>query len=142
MQNMDSIICSLNEQVSQHRNENYGCNCRKKGSCPLDNKYLTPNIIYEAQITRNTNAVYKKYLGAAKISFKERYSNHTRNFKHKRYMTCTELSEYIWNLKNQGITPIVKWKIVKKVNSIISPKYSKLCLTEKLFITKTLEGSN
>ena len=57
-------------------------------------------------------------------------------------MTCTELSEYIWSLKNQGITPIVKWKIVKKVNSIISPKYSKLCLTEKLFITKSLEGSN
>ena len=30
-------------------------------------------------------------------------------------MKCTKLSKYIWNLKNQGITPIVKWRIVKKV---------------------------
>ena len=25
-------------------------------------------------------------------------------------MKCTELSKSIWNLKNQGITPIVKWR--------------------------------
>ena len=59
----------------------------------------------------------KKYLGAAETSFKERYSNHTRDFKHKKYMKYTELSKYIWSLKNQSITPIVKWIIFKKVNS-------------------------
>ena len=56
-------------------------------------------------------------------------------------MKCTELSKYIWNLKNQGITPIVKWRTVKKVNSKVSPNYCKLCLTEKFFI-ESLDDCN
>ena len=99
MKNMGSIIFSNNKQALQPRNENYGCNCRKK-NCPLDNKCLTPNIIYEAQISNNTNDEHRKYLGAAETSFKEIYSNHLRDFKHKKHMKCTELSKYIWNLKN------------------------------------------
>ena len=71
-------------------------------NCPLDNKCLTPNIIYEAQITNNTNGEHKK----------ERYNNHTQDFKDKKYMKCIELSKYIWSLKNQRIRPIVKWSIV------------------------------
>ena len=64
---------------------------RKKASCPLDNKYFTPNTIYEAEITNNTNDENKKYLGAAETLFKETYSNHLREFKHKKYMKCTKL---------------------------------------------------
>ena len=33
-------------------------------------------------------------------------------------LKCTKLSKYIWSLKNQHITPIVKWRIAKKVNTI------------------------
>ena len=65
MKNMDSIISSHNKQVLQPHNKNYGCNCRKKENFPLDNKCLTPNIIYKAQITNKTNDEYEKYLGAA-----------------------------------------------------------------------------
>ena len=92
---MGSKISSHNKQVLQPRNKNYGCNCRKTENCPLDNKCLTPNIIYEAQIANNINDKHKIYLCAAKTSFKERYSNHTQDFKHKKYMKCTELSKYI-----------------------------------------------
>ena len=77
MKNMGSIISSHNKQVLQTRNKNYRCNCRKKETCQLENKCLMPNIIYEAQITNNTNDEHKKYPGAAETSFKERYSNHT-----------------------------------------------------------------
>ena len=139
---MTSIVSSHNKQVLQPRNESYGCNCRKKEKCQLDNKYLTPNIIYKVQIPNNTDGELKKYLGAAEFSFKERYSNHTRHFKQKKYMKCTELSKYIWNLKNQGITPIVKSRIVNKVNNKVSPNYCKLCLTEKFFIIKSLDDCN
>ena len=45
------------------------CNCRKKESFPLDNKCLTPNIIYEALITKNTNDEHKKKLRETKTSF-------------------------------------------------------------------------
>ena len=73
--------------------------------CLLDNKCLIPNI----------NDAHKKFVAAAKTLFKERYSNHMRAFKHKKYMKCTKLSKCIWNLKNQGITPIIKWRILKKL---------------------------
>ena len=64
----------------------------------------------------------KKYLGADETSFKERYSNQARDFKHKKYMKQIEFSKQIWNLKNPGITPIVKWRIVKKLKN-----YQKNC---------------
>ena len=50
VKNIGSIISSHNKQVLQPRNKNYGRNWRKKESCALDNKCLTPSIIYEAQI--------------------------------------------------------------------------------------------
>ena len=99
MKNMGSIISSHNKQVLQPHNENYRLhNCRKKENFPLDNKCRTPNIIYEAQISNNTNYEHKKHLGATETSFKETYSNHTPEFKRKNYMKFTQLLKYIWNL--------------------------------------------
>ena len=85
----------------------------------MANKCLTPNIIYEVQITNNTNDDQKRYLGASETPFKERFSNHKRDFKDKKYKKSTELSKYIWSLKSQGIIPKIKWGIVKKVNSVV-----------------------
>ena len=59
----------------------------------------------------------KRYLGAAETSFKERYNNRTRDFKHKKYVKCSELSKYIPQLKNQCNAPIVNWRSGKRVNS-------------------------
>ena len=78
----------------------------KKRKLSVGQQMPYPSIIYQAQITNNTNDEHKKSLGAVETSFKERYSNHTRDFKHKKCMKSTELSKYIWSLKNQGITPI------------------------------------
>ena len=78
-----------------------------------------PNIIYDAQITNNTNDEHKEYLGAAEASFKERYSNHTQDFKHKKYMKCTKLSKYIWslncNLLNRGSELVSKYRHQNKL---------------------------
>ena len=101
-----------------------------------------PSVIYQAQITNNTNDEHKKYLGAAETLLKERYSNHIGDFKPKRYMKCTQLSRYIWSLKNEGITPIVKRRTVQINNNKFSPDYCKLCLTEKIFIIKSLKDCN
>ena len=70
MKNMGPIISSHNKQFLPPRNKNYACNGKKKENCPLYNKCLTPNIIYKAQISNNTNDEHKKYLGAAETSFK------------------------------------------------------------------------
>ena len=54
MQNIKSVINNHNMKILNNTNEiEEGCNCRNKNSCPLDGKCLTPNIIYEAQITSN-----------------------------------------------------------------------------------------
>ena len=65
MKYMGSKISSHNKQVLQPRNVYCGCNYRQKKNCPLDGKFLTPNIIYDAKISNNTNNEHKKYLGAA-----------------------------------------------------------------------------
>ena len=56
------------------------CNCRNKGECPLENKCLTPRVIYEADvITLNTSR--KFHIGLSDTPFKERYNNHKRDFR-------------------------------------------------------------
>ena len=46
--NMKSIISSHNKQILTPKNKQVGCNCRIKNSCPLDNKCLTSQLIYQA----------------------------------------------------------------------------------------------
>ena len=74
--------------------------------------------MHEANVSNKPKDECKRYLGASETPFKEgfskeRFNNHTRGFKHKKYENCTELSKYIWSLKCHGITPIIKRKIVK-----------------------------
>ena len=57
-----------------------GYNCRKRNSCPLHGKWLTPNIIYEAQ---------KVYIGTAETDFKQRFNNHTKSFNLEHYENDT-----------------------------------------------------
>ena len=119
-----------------------GATAEIKPDCPLNNKCLTPNIVYEGQITNNTNDDQKRYLGASETPFKERFNNHKRDFKHKKYEKCTELSKYVWSLQSHGIIPNIKWRIVKKVNSVVSSNYCKLCLREKFYIIESLDNKN
>ena len=52
---MGSIISSHNEQILNLSKEYFGCNCRVKDECPLNDKYLTTNIACEAKISNDTN---------------------------------------------------------------------------------------
>ena len=110
MSNMSSILSSHNLNVIKPKNNNsYGCNWGVKESCPLQNQCLTRKVIYRADIENDKNPDTKFYFGLTATSFKERFRNHTRDFTHKQYIKSTELSKYIWDLKEAGITPIVKW---------------------------------
>ena len=44
--NVKSIISGHNKQILHPKPQQYGCNCREKNNCPLDNKCLTPQIVY------------------------------------------------------------------------------------------------
>ena len=56
------------------------CNCPKRSMCPLQNKCLTPNIVYKADITNNVDHERKVYLGLSETPFKGRYRNHVKDF--------------------------------------------------------------
>ena len=113
-----SILSSLNLNIiNPYKTQAYGCNCRTKESCPLQNQRLTPKIIYRADVENGTNSETKFYFELTETPFKERFGNHTRDFKHKTYSKSTGLSKYILDLKETGINQIVKWSIVEKINS-------------------------
>ena len=81
--NMKSIISSHNKQILTSKNKQVGCNCRVKNSCPLDNKCLTSQLIYQADVANNLDDESKYYLGLAETTFKERYGNHKSSFKNE-----------------------------------------------------------
>ena len=94
---------------------------------------MAAKIFYQVDVRNNTNEK-KFYLGVSETLFKERFRNHKKEFTHKEYRNSTELSKYIWQLKNANIAPIVTWKVVTKVFCDTKVNFCKLCLTEKLSI--------
>ena len=76
---------------------------------------LKPQIVYQADVTNYTDDAYKYYLRLAETSFKDRYRNHISSFNDEQQKNNTELSKYIWSLKNKNETQIINWKIVKTI---------------------------
>ena len=68
-------------------------------------------------------------------NFKERYRNHQTSFKHRSKRNETELSKYIWDLKDRQKSFHVNWRILGSCQpySNVSKKCN-LCLQEKYFI--------
>ena len=119
------------------------CNCRNKNNCPLDGKCLTPNIIYEAQITSNQrNYKQKVYIGTAETDFKHRFNNHTKSFNLEHYENDTELSKEYWTIKRNHFIPKVTWRIIRKCAPFNTTKRKcYLCPNEKLEIA-SYKGDN
>ena len=130
---MKSIISSHSKQIPSPKNKQVGWNCRIKNSCPLDNKCLTWQLVYQVDVTNNLDDEYKFYLGLVETTFKERYTNHKSSFNNENSKNSTELSKYVWSLRENNKILSIKWKIVKIVYSEATSSFCKLCLTEKLF---------
>ena len=114
---MSSILIGHNKKILAKNEKQYERNCRNKDKCPLENKYLTPQVIYEADvIILNTSTKFDIVLSDTPV--KERYNNHERDFRNKRYTKSTELSKYIWSLRESGIQFIIHWKILSHVKEI------------------------
>ena len=84
----------------------------------------------------------KKYICLADTTFKQRNSNPKRDFKYQKYRNCTELAEYVWELKEKNIAPIIKWEILSKVYDNPKQNICILCLTEKLSIINFIHDNN
>ena len=58
------------------------------------------------------------------------------------YSTETDLAKYCWELKDKGAVPTVKFSIAKCVKGKSLINNCSLCLSEKLFIIRSLDDVN
>ena len=77
----------------------------------------------------------KYYYGTCENTFKERYNNHNCSFRNKSREKNTELSKYVWELKEKDINYFINWNIAMKSQKYVcgSGKCD-LCICEKLLI--------
>ena len=131
--NIKSMINSHNRKLINAENKvNKNCNCRKKEECLLEGKCRSQDVIYKC-IATATGHPRKAYLGTAEGEFKQRFYNHKKSFKNRRYANETSLSAYMWEMKDKyNIIPELKWYIVKTVPGYSNiTKRCMLCLHEK-----------
>ena len=109
------------------------CNCRNKAACPVPGKCLTDGVIYQATVTTPNTA--ETYVGLTETPFKHRWRNHNTSFNDKKYKNSTELSKFIWSLKENNIPFTITWKFLKRAKPYSNlTKRCDLCLWEKVFI--------
>ena len=109
------------------------CNCRNKDTCPLPNSCQTKCIIYQANIDCDIAGYEQKcFLGSWETTFKDRFKNHKKSFKHVKHKNNTELSKGFWEIKKRNETPKITWKIIRICCSCNpNGKRCFLCLNEK-----------
>ena len=81
MENVGNIIKKHNRAILNRKPtiSEDGCNCREKTRCPpLNNKCLTTSIIYEANVTSDSENSEKKYIGLTEGTLKKNASMATR----------------------------------------------------------------
>ena len=85
--------------------------------------------------TENNSKPDESYIGLTANPFKTRYNNHTASFRHEAKRSATELSNYIWDLKEQNIRYSIKWTALGHARPYsAASKRCNLCILEKFYI--------
>ena len=137
MPNMKTNIDNHNKTLLQDKTTTTDrlCNCRNRNDCPLNNKCLEKSMIYQASVTRLDNNKTETYIGLCETDFKARYSNHKASLRHSTKRNTTELSKYVWTLKDNNIDHTITWtKLTSATPYNNNNKRCNLCLHEKYYI--------
>ena len=112
------------------------CNCINTSQCPLQQRCLSNNILYKANITPlGENLETKVYYGICETTFQLRYANHKKLFSHRNRKSDTELSNEFWRIKDKKRNANITWKILGRHQAYnTGSKRCSLCLNEKLKI--------
>ena len=102
MKSMKNLIKQHSARVlkNQEHSEKRSCSCRVKDNCPFDGKCLQECIVYQANVVTNNEC--KEYFETAEGEFKIRHNNYIMSFRHKKCVNDTELSKYLWKLKEEN----------------------------------------
>ena len=138
MPNVASIIKSHNKKILNNNKQgsnNIGCNCAKKDECPLHGNCLDSNIVYCGEVIKKNEENGRNYIGCTEKTWKDRQYKHRNSFKDLSKRNASQLSNYIWELKDNGvcINDInFKWSVIDHAPAYINGTGKcNLCLTEK-----------
>ena len=113
------------------------CNCKRKGECPLDGNCVISSVVYQATV-RAPDKPDMKYVGLTERSFKTRLYEHNHSIKHRAKPggnDGTTLSKYVWDCKDNGVTPAISWKVLRRASPYqCGTRSCDLCTSEKLQI--------
>ena len=130
-----SVYNSSQEVAGNNNSQNQPrtCNCRNRQLCPLDGNCLSKSVVYQATVT--TQHKSESYVGLTETEFKTRYTNHKASFNHSSKRNTTELSKYIWQLKDSNTDFELKWNILEHAKAYSNnTKLCNLCTCEKYYI--------
>lgn len=138
MPNMSSIVNSHNQKVLNNNQESQTrkCNCKTKEECPLQGECLSQSLVYRAHITNDKDNNHANYIGLTEHSFKDRLYKHRNSLRYRSKINATELSKYIWNLRDNNVDNAkIKWSVLDRAPAFKNgAKRCDLCLTEKFHI--------
>ena len=137
MRNVKSLINSHNAKILRDNTQSDPpCNCSDKHLCPLKGQKdscRAKDVIYQATV--ETASENKFYIGLTSTEFKKRVAKHKTDFKIRKYENSTELSKYIWQLKDKNEKFSLSWKIINRSRSLRNgDKACRLCIKEAALI--------
>ena len=140
--NILALINGHNRRLTSHTEEKNEklCNCKSTNNCPVQNKCCLRRVVYQANITTANNES-KIYIGSTKRMFKARFNEHKASFPKNKISNkpknCTQLSNYLWMLKEKKIMYSIEWEIIDFVKSNnTNTNMCKLCNLERFYIAK------
>ena len=126
----ETIKNTNNKKMKDTVNNIKACKC---DNCPLQGKCKTECVVYKAEI--NSDKGIKEYVGMTENSLMERLYSHRSDQKLAHARKKTDLSEYVWALKDEGLEYAIKWSILEKLPKFkIGDKFCALCISEKRHI--------
>ena len=143
MPNIKSAINSHNKKILHPpiNNQSRTCNCINKTDCPLQEKCLSKNALYQADIS-SENFQTKIYHGISETKFKTRYSNHKKSSNHEKHKNDAQLSNELWKIKASKEESVLVRNILGQYQPYnVNTKRCLLYLNEKLQIA-IYRGSN
>ena len=136
MPNMGAKIASLNKQKLAPSVDNLqdkpSCKCRQN-PCPLGGECERKDLVYKAKIEGVPEPFF--YFGSCRTKFISRFANHKSSLQNRESKQGTVLSNKIWELRDKGLHPTVKFEIHKEARSAgTCDRRCDLCIQEKLAI--------
>ena len=133
--NVAAIIPEHNNKLLSPQQEDLPCNCQVKPDCPMRGKCQTQQLVYKAEVTSSNVNPACVYFGATEPTFKTWYGNRKYSFNHEKRRKSTELSKYVWKLKERQEDYLIQRSISERARACNNiSKRCQLCPSEKFRI--------